>query len=299
MNATTNNDVARVGLAVLALLFTSLRFEPCGTAWAQPQPFLERENANAQSADREPSNGEDSTADCLCDQLIRRFLSGGKVDSSMISAASEIAQRHCRGPRSIEQIMSGLVNPDGSGNRDRLRLLGRMLAVDAESRREYAQPAERRRVRAMGPPPPLDKTVVEQLRTMADRLGSPAWRPFVIAIAKAEDPGSIDWLRSVLRRSSREGADATAFHAAVGLANLADPEGVLWLIDHVESPGGELILDGFPRDVFDGSLSACCQKALQILSGRTNAITRDDFLRWWQEQAVPFVPVKTATLLQP
>jgi hypothetical protein len=66
--------------------------------------------------------------------------------------------------------------------------------------------------------------------------------------------------------------DSTSFHAAVGLAQLGDPEGIQWLIDNSQHGRGTVSNAwprgaAVPRGAMNHNLSKCCVAALRLLTG--------------------------------
>lgn len=71
------------------------------------------------------------------------------------------------------------------------------------------------------------------------------------------------------------------FHAAVGLAQLADAAGFEWLIAHSADSQARVEL-AQPAHVPKSSLNTGCVAALRILTGEKSLNTRAGWADWWK-----------------
>jgi hypothetical protein len=74
--------------------------------------------------------------------------------------------------------------------------------------------------------------------------------------------------------------DGTRFHAAVGLAQLGDFEGVDWLIANCQHREGT-VMNAPPQGAPPGgSLTACCSEALRHLSLEHTRTSKAEWAEW-------------------
>jgi len=69
------------------------------------------------------------------------------------------------------------------------------------------------------------------------------------------------------------------FHAAVGLANLGDPNGIEWLISNLDKTS--YVANAWPPRVPHLKVGPCCELALRYLSGERELSTKKEWQAWW------------------
>lgn len=237
--------------------------------------------------------------DSVSRELDDRYLShGGKVESDNLRAAIQLLSFHARKSGYWQVILYEWRLWDRRSESRYVDVLGKMLAYDAAGRDIEALPPEKRENVASSPGVVLDENVLPELLVRARHADEvqPIEDHYVVAIARARDRRAVDFLAKVLSETQPHHSASTRFHAAVGLANLADPRGVEWLIDHVEGEPGKVII-AWPPGGLNCNLDACCMGALRHLSGNPKVSTKAEWREWWSTAREGFVPVAPVMLL--
>jgi hypothetical protein len=121
---------------------------------------------------------------------------------------------------------------------------------------------------------------------------------YTIALARARVPEARDFFKSILHatkapiinpdqaKAADHGStgpyhsESTRFHAAVGLAQLGDSEGIDWLIANCEFSQGTVTNARPQGSRPGGDLSACCSEALRHLSGERSRTSKAEWAAW-------------------
>jgi len=141
----------------------------------------------------------------------------------------------------------------------------------------------------------LDDTVVPELLARAEKANRHMLDEYVIALARARDRRTVDFLRRAMRSDAH--LPSSRFHAAVGLANLSDPEAIEWLIGHTDSEKD--IVDGpWPKHLQRATLSESCLEALRQLTGNDGITTKVDWQAWWARSGESFRPQGVIRLVE-
>ncbi len=240
-------------------------------------------SAEPQSAERAPFS------DPYVNRLFQLCCTWKKVNSDDRTAACHLlssAARHEHRWRIIlEELRQGRAE-----ERTCLQVLGKIAAVDARARAILAMPPEERNKVAWMADIALDDAVVPELLTRAEAADRHIVDHYVIALARARDPRTIEFLRHVL--SDDQGKNhliASRFHAAVGLANLSDPAAIEWLIANGDARQG-MITNAWPAKVCDTELSTSCVQALRYLTHQFGLASKSDWQKWWLDNHASFRP---------
>ena len=238
-----------------------------------------------------------SSNDCLCQELSRRYLPRGrKVSSDNLKAAIQLLSTHARHNDYWRIILDDWRHCASPRETHYVRVLGKMLAIDALGRDIEALPPEKLARIASSPGIALDESVLPELVARARQADRLTMDHYVIAVARARDRRSVSFLAQILADPQRDHALGTQFHAAVGLANLGDARGVVWLIDHVDKPGAG-VAHARPPGVSLGNLDECCVWALRSLSGKRGLGTEAEWRDWWAAVREGFAPVNVVQLV--
>lgn len=231
-------------------------------------------------------------------QLFRQYLTGGKIDSESIHAARHLVAVRGRRNGFWKEILAELQATERrEAEVNCVTLLGRMLGYDAHSRRIM----ESGEVTALIPSVHLGPEVVDVLlerglkadRLMVDhyvialmRANTPEAKEFFLAFLQAdavkEDVFGAD-SQTPQRRQSRP-MPSTVFHAAVGLAQLGELDGIDWLVrrldqTHENSSDVEHAIPGLV-EWRQRRMGICCLDALQQMFRNRKLTTKAEWEAW-------------------
>jgi hypothetical protein len=238
---------------------------------------------------------QDRQADQVTQHLFEQYVARqGKINTGSVMAATHLVAERGRESGFWKNVLAELQRDNPPSEIGCVRVLGKMLAADAAARDALRRQKEKGEVSAVIPRVFLGPEVVAALVERggkADRFRSD---DYAIALARARAPEARGFFQSILRGraepANAAGAapvswrhlDSTRFHAAVGLAQLGDAEGIEWLIEHCEFSQGFVTNaspQGAPRG---GDLSSCCMEALRQLSGERQRTSRAAWAAWWK-----------------
>jgi hypothetical protein len=271
---------------------------------------------------------EERQSDPITQHLFEQYIARqGKIDTESVMAATHLVAERGRESGFWKNVLAELQRDNPDSEIGCVRVLGKMLAADAAARDAIRRRQEKGDVSASDPRAYLGPEVVVELidrGAKADRLRIDH---YAIALARARVPEAQDFFKSILRATRPSGLfppsgtsrrdtpkfttppeqttaptdpyhwDSTRFHAAVGLAQLGDAEGIEWLIEHCKFTGAGTVANAWPQGAPPGgSLSACCVQALRLLSGEYQRTSQAEWVAWWKsadarllrDRAVPF-----------
>jgi hypothetical protein len=241
---------------------------------------------------------QDPQSDQVTKHLFEQYVARQvKFNTESVMAATHLVAERGRESGFWKNVLAELQRDNPPSEIGCVRVLGKMLAADAAARDALRRQKETGEVSALIPRVFLGPEVVAALVERggkADRFRSDH---YAIALARARTPEARGYFQSILRGrvepAKPVGAadvapvrwrhlDSTRFHAAVGLAQLGDAEGIEWLIEHCEFSQGTVTNawpQGAPRG---GDLSACCLEALRQLSGVHQRTSQAEWAAWWK-----------------
>jgi hypothetical protein len=252
---------------------------------------------------------QDRQPDEVTRQLFEQYiLRGGKIDTQSVMAATHLVSQRGRETGFWKDVLAELQSDNPHSEIGCVRVLGKMLATDASAR----DALRRQKEGELSAWIPTVCVGPEVVTVLIDR-GSNADRfridHYTIALARARAPEAKDFFQSILRKGSVQRdpftpaagnpppLESTQFHAAVGLAQLGDAEGIEWLIENCKFTGAGTVLNAWPQGAPPGgSLSECCLQALRLLSGEHQRTSQAEWAEWWKSadawllrnRAVPF-----------
>jgi hypothetical protein len=254
---------------------------------------------------------EDSVTQQLFDQYIARQ---GKIDSESIKAATHLVAVRGRGTGFWKTVLAELKRGNEHSEIGCVRVLGKMLAIDAAARDVIRRQEETGVVSAWAASVCLGPEVVTELIERGGKADRFRIDHYTIALARARMPQARDFFKSILNAGSSQSGpyvtqpipdrdatqpptatpgklvetapasmnhlDSTRFHAAVGLAQLGESTGIDWLIEHCEHCEGS-VMHAWPVGATrGGDLCACCQEALRHLSGEQSLKSKAEWTQW-------------------
>jgi hypothetical protein len=229
------------------------------------------------------------TREQICRTLFDSYLQGTKVNASTINASVELIADTCRRTQFWHVLLEDVRSGGRGSERYSVRILGKMLAVDAAAR--DLMEARKRGEHLRSPWMPgiaLSPEVVDVLLKRASEVDMWMYHHYVIALARARDERARPLLLSILVSiNEKDSHPSVKFHAAVGLVGLGDPKGVEWLIDQAENQSA-LVLNAWPGRVPKNDLSTCCRYALCGIASGALYETRTEWQTWWASRKESF-----------
>lgn len=250
--------------------------------------------------------------DPICWQLFKEYFvagRGAKIPTETVYAVSHIIVERGRNSGFDRIILQELRKNDERSEIQCVKLLGQIVAIDA-----YARTDARRRRETGNDWPPQQRSIggglrielVKELLARAQQADRASIGEYVIALTRARVPECQPFLKQILATAGRQNrfpptvsengrqkgvqpqgppplrySAATQFHAAVGLALLADAEGIEWLIANCEKISH--VQRARPVNMSrSGSqtVGACCVAALQQLSGNKKLTQKNEWEAW-------------------
>jgi hypothetical protein len=227
--------------------------------------------------------------------LFEAYLNGPrKLNTSSVMAASTLVADRGRASGFWKVVLAELQSNDEHSEVHCVRILGNMLAADAAAREAIRRQKETGEVSASIQAVHLGPEVVQVLLDRAAAADRLRVDHYAIALARAAAPEARDWFAAIIAQrraapfapavgdvpSGFQHLDSTRFHAAVGLAQLGDPQGIEWLIAHSEDPNG-YVEHARPYGAGSGgSFDTCCTAALRQLSGNRALTTQAEWQAW-------------------
>jgi hypothetical protein len=239
------------------------------------------------------ADAQNPRPDKLCELLFDAYIARPvKESSTTVMAAAEIVADRGRETGFWRTVLEKLKTNDEHSEIGCVRVLGMMLAADAGARDAIRLQKETGEFRSAQPPTVyLGPEVVAALIERGQQADRFRIDHYTIALVRARAPETRDFFLSILRAKTGPSAaaavlenlayrDSTRFHAAVGLAQLGDRDGINWLIAHSEDTTGT-VSNAWPYGAqAGGSLGDCCIAALRQLSGERNLTTRAEWEAW-------------------
>lgn len=255
-----------------------------------PLDVLRRQDAHRPHGDDSETGEQNNSPDDICQRLFETYIARrGKINTSSIMAASHIVAERGRNTGFWRTVLEELRKGKEKSEAGCVRVLGKMLSIDAAARDVIRREKETGELSQWKAGVRLGPEVVKELIARGDKADR-FLSHYAIALARARVPETMGFFRMILREDRNMNHNPTVnFYAAVGLAQLADAEGMEWLIENSE---GRLhtVKCAWPSDVADWNLSTSCVAALRMLSGEGNLSTKLDWEAWWQEVKRDFRP---------
>lgn len=248
---------------------------------------------------------QDRQADEITQQLFQQYVARqGKIDSESVMAATHLVAERGRETGFWKNVLAELNRNDERSEIGCVRVLGKMLATDAAARDAIRRQKETGEVSAWAAIVFLGAEVVTDLLEHSRNADRFRIDHYTIALARARAPEARDFFKSILHATPVHAApiktlpnqnqakaadsaptrpyhlESTRFHAAVGLAQLSDSEGIDWLIANCEF-GQRTVMYAWPQGFPPGGdLSTCCLGALRHLSGEHSRTSKAEWAAW-------------------
>lgn len=235
----------------------------------------------AATVEREP--------DAICASLFKEYIvRSGKIPTEDVLAASDIIVSRGRTTGFWKPVLEGMRTVKGWDEIRYVRILGKMLAEDAQARDNIK--SGRNREMQMASLVCLPQDVVPELISRAEKAEPYVKDAYIVALARARDPrAKVLLLQTAKADDSGGNWTSLKFHAALGLAELGDPIGVEWLIAHADDEIPTITL-AWPQCIPNRNLDSCTLAALRVLSGNAAFKTKAEFETWWKTAAATWAP---------
>ena len=221
--------------------------------------------------------------DPLCQLLFEEYVVGkGKINSSTRTAASHIVAERGRDAGFWRDVLRELRKDDEETEMGCVRVLGKMLEIDAKARDVIRRAETTGEISAWVPSIEVGSEVIEELIARGGKADRLRVDTYAVALARARVPEASAFFRAIIQDDAgKQHMDSAKFHAAVGLAQSGDPAGFQWLIENSSDPT-PTVSNAWPERDLMSNLDACCIAALQDLSGQRDLRTRQDCESWWK-----------------
>lgn len=268
----------RFRIAIHAVLVTAITIPTIGFGQAQQaEPGPQFGGADSPDGD---------VPDTICQLLFDTYLlAGRKINSSTVSAAIEIVSDRGRNTGFAPVVLQALVDEKSPYQRQHcIRVLGKMLATDAAIRQLNQQhrglPQQRLAPTAAADGGRVPREVIDVLIRQgrsADRL---MVDHYLVALVRAGHPDARPLFEQVFYdRDGKSHRSSARFHAAVGLAQLGDPNGYRWLVEQSVDFNSS-VWGAWPSVRRSTSLDHCCIAALQQLTD-SQRDSHEAWVAWW------------------
>lgn len=244
----------------------------------------------------EISVAQERSVDQVTQQLFEQYIvRRGKINGESIIAATHLVAERGRRNGFWKNVLAELKRNNEHSEVGCVRVLGKMLATDAAARDVIRRRKETGEISAWAASIRLGPEVVTGLLERARQADRYRIDHYTIALARARVPEAKQFFQSILRATvsndpfaqvpskvpaSQNHLDSTRYHAAVGLAQLGEFEGIDWLIANSEYSQGTVV-NAWPRGARrGGGLSTCCVEALRYLSGERGRTSKADWAAW-------------------
>ncbi len=226
--------------------------------------------------------------DRLCQMLFDEYVVGtGKIDSSLELAASQIVAARGRGRGFWRDVLRELQKDDEKSELGCVRVLGKMLELDADARDLIRRQEETGEVFQQEASIFVGSEVVAALIARGEKADRFRVDHYAIALARARLPDACGLFRAILQDDTgKHYMESAKFHAAVGLAQSGEGAGFEWLIQN-SANSTSTVSNAWPRRAPSLNLDACCIAALQQLSGKDDLRTPQDCEAWWKRLDKP------------
>ena len=292
-------------LAVVSMLLTGLVFFNFLPSQYFANAAQDNGSANVQT---EPPAAEE------CRDVLNRLVRGGKIDSrslqDMIARVAECGARDAEFARLVQaEFEKSCVvdSPSARANRDLLAVMARLFQALAKPRwvaqlsrlsSDRTKAEEIARKVNLDANRDLEKELLASLIRHAYDADRSSIAGFALAVRLLHHPDGRDFLRDVLRNSHTKWKDNTGggwtdaqFVAAVGLAELNEPDGVDWLLSNARDNNfgidGSLWTHMHVRDS-RGSLRGSSRLSLANLFGLDGAPNFVPLNDWWRDNKNQF-----------
>ena len=235
---------------------------------------------------------QDLTSDELTRQLFEQYVARqGKINTESVLAATHLVAERGRQNGFWRNVLAELQHNDGQSEIGCVRVLGKMLATDAAARDAIRRRNETGEVSAWAPTVCLAPDVITELLKRAQHADRFRIDHYTIALARSRTPEAKEFFRSILstpvpnnpfdeRSTGPYHLTTTRFHAAVGLAQLGESDGLEWLIANCEDTSGS-VMNARPKGAPPGGgLGACCTESLRQLSGERTRTSKFEWRAW-------------------
>lgn len=231
-----------------------------------------------------PAEEVTSQPDPLCQMLFDTYIARqGKINTSTIMAASHIVAERGRNTGFWKIVLRELQRGQDQSEVGCVRVLGKMLAIDAAARDAIRRETETGQVGQWAASVCLGPEVVKELITRGSAADRFRVDHYAIALLRARVPDTTEFFRMILRDDNGQHYLAgTKFHAAVGLAQIGEPDGFAWLIKHSEDPL-PTVSNAWPSRVSNLNLDTCSVAALRDLSDEKNLRSKQEWESWWDK----------------
>jgi len=238
--------------------------------------------------------------DQLCKMLFDSYIAcRGKINTSTVMAASHIVAERGRSNGFWRYVLIELKKKKAESEIGCVRVLGKMLAIDAVARDVIRREKETGEIGQWMASVSLGPEVVTELLSRGRRADRFRIDHYAIALARARVPEASDFFCMILRDDAGcLHMDSTKFHAALGLAQLGDPVGFEWLVSH-STDKQSTVSNAWPDHVANLNLDTCCNAALQQLSGKKYAAAIRDWKTWWAQIDKTAIPHECVNLVDP
>lgn len=235
---------------------------------------------------------QDQRVDDISAKLFETYIARkGKINTATIMAATHIVAERGRQTGFWKTVLQELKRGDPNSEVGCVRVLGKMLAIDASARDAHRRFQETGEVGAWAASVRLSPDVVTTLIERGSKSQRFRIDHYAIALARARVPESKGFFQVILRIPGATDPfsnvprdppplDTTRFHAAVGLAQLGESEGIDWLVANCLGQG--TVMNAWPVGARrGGGMGACCVEALRQLSDR-QLTTKEEWTNWAQ-----------------
>jgi hypothetical protein len=249
-------------------------------------------------------------------QLFEQYVAQqGKINTESVMAATHLVAERGRETGFWKNVLAELRRNNQQSEIGCVRVLGKMLATDAAARDVIRRRKETGEVSAWAASVCLGPEVVTDLLEHGRKADRVRIDHYTIALARARVPQARDFFKSILRATADQTSpsttqptpgrdtkapiinpdqaravdsasarpyhsESTRFHAAVGLAQLGDSEGIDWLIANCEFSQGT-VMNAWPKgSPPGGDLRTCCLEALRHLSGERSRTSKAEWAAW-------------------
>jgi hypothetical protein len=239
-------------------------------------------------------------SDEICQRLFETYIARrGKINTSTVMAASHIVAERGRNTGFWKNVLQELQKNDERSEIGCVRVLGKMLGIDAAARDVIKREKKTRQMSAWEASVRLPPEVVKELVILGRKADRFRVDHYTIALARARVPDAKDFFQMILRDDTdKRYMSSTKFHAAVGLAQLGDSTGFAWLITNSDDPL-PTVSNAWPPRVPNLNLNTCSVAALRQLSGETKLSTKQEWQAWWKTVDKKLLPKSHVTIVDP
>lgn len=238
--------------------------------------------------------------DDICQLLFEAYIARpGKTGDSTVMAASRIIAERGRDTGFWGNVLRELRKGDSRNEIECVRILGKMLAMDASARDVIRRQKEAGDLVQQAAYVRLGPEVVSELVGRGKNADRFRMDHYAVALARARVPEAAPLFLMILRDDTgRHFTPSAKYHAAVGLANLGDPKGFEWLIANSDD-SLPTVSNAWPPGVTNRNVNTCCTAALRELSGDQTRSTKLEWETWWGSVDRQTLPKRQVALVDP